>query len=898
MRSGLARKIGTLLIVPLCGAVVAVFLFWQFLAQTASAPAHINLSGRQRMLAVQLGDWTGMVLGGQDEDRSRLKELVGEYDRSLEMLEQGGELDGRNVVPLPDGPQVQLASLQATWDQLRPMLLVIADRPATSPEVALAARDYRPAIETLRHQADALTSAIDLRSSLLQRRMGLVFVGGICLNFALFLAGLWYARRTIVQPVLELDAAASRFAEGEFSVRVRCTTHDELCHLAETFNEMAERVDGLLQAIDLRRQHAEALADSLPVGTAILDAELRVVGANRMFHRMFDLAPGQADGQAIDQILVLTDLRERLLLAMGSDKPLRRVKRDFQTRSGLRPLRIAAAATRLAEEEARLILVVEDLTEEERLRAEADLRLAALDAAGVSVLITDQRGRIEYVNQEFSRLHGYTGDEVRGQTPSVVGGGAEPSVYRGMWQTITRGESWRGECINRRKDGSTYPADLVITPVQDQGGNITHFVGVQHDLTERKQLAAKMMEMDRMIAVGTLAAGVGHEINNPLSYVIANLDLLAEDLPPVLEGCRLHQQCVVPLGSSGPAAAFVSGRLEGLIELVDEARQGADRVRHIVRDLKTFSRADKQQRGLVDVRRLLDSSVNMAFNEIRHRARLVKDYEDVPPVDANEAGLGQVFINLLVNAAQAIVEGAADVNTIVVRTRCEGDQVIVEVEDTGSGIAKDHLPEIFAPFFTTKPIGQGTGLGLAIARQTVESHGGELSVRSQLGQGTVFRVSLPALAAVQPERASVEDKDQAALDSGSRRGRILVVDDEPMVGRVITRGLRADHNVVALTSAKEARERIVSGDRFDLVFCDLMMPEMTGMDLHDALLKDAPNQAARMVFLTGGAFTPRAREFLDAVDNPRIDKPFDMKNLRALARALLRQRDQGETHRT
>jgi signal transduction histidine kinase len=381
---------------------------------------------------------------------------------------------------------------------------------------------------------------------------------------------------------------------------------------------------------------------------------------------------------------------------------------------------------------------------------------------------------------------------------------------------------------------------------------------------ERERLTAQLMQADRMVATGTLAAGVAHEINNPLAYLIAALDFLEEELRGI--------------GRELPAE-----RLEEASQALAEAREGAGRVRHIVRDLRTFSRADDERQGPVDLRRVIESSINIAYNEIKHRARLVKDYGKTPPVLANEARLGQVFLNLLVNAAQAIPEGRAGENEIRVVTRIDdAGAVVVEVRDTGTGIAPEILGRIFDPFFTTKPLGVGTGLGLSICRNIVVALGGEIGVESRLGRGTVFRLRLPP-APAQTE----EERPQPALAMG-RRGRVLVVDDEPVVGKAVRRVLGPEHEVVVLTSAREAREKLAQGERFDAIICDLMMPEVTGMDLHAELTALAPDQAARMILLTGGAFTPRARQFLDQVPNPRVEKPFDSANLRAVVRGLVR----------
>jgi len=385
---------------------------------------------------------------------------------------------------------------------------------------------------------------------------------------------------------------------------------------------------------------------------------------------------------------------------------------------------------------------------------------------------------------------------------------------------------------------------------------------------EQRKMQEQLLISDRMASVGTLAAGVAHEINNPLAAVIANLELISRDLSNVANALQ------------------ISDRLHEIFDELRDARESADRLRHIVRDLRIFSRAtDEEHRGPVDVQRIMESSLRMAWNEIRHRARLVKEYGVVPPVEANEARLGQVFLNLIVNAAQAIREGDADHNQIRVVTRLgPGDGVIVEVRDTGSGIPPENLSRIFDAFFTTKPVGVGTGLGLSICHRIVSAMDGRLEVESQMNKGSVFRVVLPKA------RGNVEAPERPSIPVGSspRRGRVLVVDDEPMIMMAIGRTLALDHDVVSAQNAVDARDRILGGERFDVIVCDLMMPQMTGMDLYRELSLHVSEQATRMVFLSGGAFTAAARSFLDEVPNQRLDKPFDTRQLLALVNDRVR----------
>ena len=314
------------------------------------------------------------------------------------------------------------------------------------------------------------------------------------------------------------------------------------------------------------------------------------------------------------------------------------------------------------------------------------------------------------------------------------------------------------------------------------------------------------------------------------------------------------------------------------------ARLSADRVREIVRDLKLFSRTSEEQFGAVHVEEVLDSTLRMAWNEIRHRAKLVKTYGNVPRVLSNESRLGQVLLNIIVNAVQAIPDGNYEQNQIRVTTSQRGDEVLISIADTGAGIPPHVKQRLFTPFFTTKPVGVGTGLGLAISHRIVTQMGGSITYDSEVGKGTEFRITLPIAGADVPPVTMRRPN----LASAVRRGRVLVVDDEHTLGQAVRRYLAQEHEVEAVTSARIALDLFVGGARYDAIVCDLMMPQITGIELYSAIAKVDPAQARKIIFVTGGAFTETARAFFEETPNPRIEKPFDLKMLRNLVNELIR----------
>jgi CheY-like chemotaxis protein len=282
----------------------------------------------------------------------------------------------------------------------------------------------------------------------------------------------------------------------------------------------------------------------------------------------------------------------------------------------------------------------------------------------------------------------------------------------------------------------------------------------------------------------------------------------------------------------------------------------------------------------------VEAAIRLTGNELRHRAQLVRELGPVPRVIADDGRLTQVFINLLVNAAHAIPEGRSDDNRITVRTFTdERGRAVVEVADTGKGMAPEVQARVFDPFFTTKDVGEGTGLGLSICHGIISGLGGQISIESTSGHGTLVRVVLPArvddAVPAPPPASSVEP-----TTAGDRRPRVMVVDDEPQVAHSMERLLRRDYDITVAVCGRDALEHITRGARFDAIISDVMMPNMTGIELVEELQRIAPDQAQRLILLSGGAFTAQTRERLDQLGAPQLEKPVTAKELRACVKQV------------
>jgi len=515
---------------------------------------------------------------------------------------------------------------------------------------------------------------------------------------------------------------------------------------------------------------------------------------------------------------------------------------------------VAATADKLSTHTSNLETLVQERTQalaqvNERLLTLVD----ALERAGDGIEITDPRARFIYVNPAWEKLTGYSRTEVSGQTPALLRSGTESEAfYEAIWQRILSGEVYSGGFVGKRKDGSLFDQELTVWPVHNRDGELVHIVGMRRDVTEKTRTEQALRISERMASVGTLAAGIAHEVNNPLTYMLISLRIAQAEL------------------------SRDNGDQPQIREALERAIEGAERVSAIVKELRVFSRPDDRTLNAIDPRLVLDSALRMVDNDIRHRAHLVRDFRAVPHVLGNDARLSQVFLNLLVNAVQALESCSRERSEITVRTFTdESGLAVIEISDTGVGITPEHLNKIFDPFFTTKPVGLGTGLGLSICHGIVKSMNGVIEVESKLGRGSIFRIRLPnAPDSARPALAPV------ATGPSVRAGahlRILVVDDDPRVAEAMRQTL-ARHEVT-LADGAESALRAVEASEYDAILCDIMMPGTTGIDLFVRLSELRPSQCSRVIFITGGALTESARHLLERTRAVCLYKPVTGEQL-------------------
>jgi PAS domain S-box-containing protein len=471
-----------------------------------------------------------------------------------------------------------------------------------------------------------------------------------------------------------------------------------------------------------------------------------------------------------------------------------------------------------------LLLLLNDQTALHAYTENLRLMHAAVQAAPVGWVLTDDKGTIEWVNASFTRLTGYAAEEVIGRNPRVLKSGRHsPEFYANMWATIRRGEVWSGEMFNQRKDGGLYHEFMTIAPIPGETGEIGHFVAIKQDISERKELEQQLARSQRLESIGMLASGIAHDLNNIFAPILLSLELLKLKYP--------------------------TADAKKTLEMIESAGQ---RGAGIVRQILTFARGVDGERTPVQPKYLVKEAAQILGETLPRNIRVETELEAVlPPAMGDATQLHQVLLNLAINARDAMPAGGRLVlgaRTVLVDEAraarnpplAPGPCVALTISDTGSGIPPEVLEHIFEPFYTTKPLGKGTGLGLSTVYGIVRSHGGAVEVTTELGKGTVFTVLLPALD-TPAEGHTVPPVADTPFHGGGRR--VLVVDDEESIRLITLHALqRHGFTVEVAGDGMEAVERFrTDPTRFALMITDLMMPRMNGLQLAQEIRRLAPS---------------------------------------------------------
>jgi two-component system, cell cycle sensor histidine kinase and response regulator CckA len=621
------------------------------------------------------------------------------------------------------------------------------------------------------------------------------------------------------------------------------------------------------------REVFDGVSDGILVYDVVAGRGFRCVNINSVAARVLGRTNTELQGRFLEDVSrpgTLGGVRPRMEACASSGTRVT-FELEYLTRSGelsyyettMLPVLDADGAV------ARIIIVAHDINE--RRKAERDIRkmMRAIEQSPASIVITDARGSIEYVNPSFTRVSGYAAEEALGRNPRILRSGEHPpEFYRTMWETISRGEEWRGEILNRRKNGELYWEAVSISPIKDGAGATINFLAVKEDITEQKALHEQLIRSQRMEGLGTLAAGIAHDFNNILGIILGHANIMED-------------------GELSPMQAQSSVR-----SIESAASRGALLVRHLL----MFAQKTDVRFEPVHVAQVL-AEVLRLVNETFPRSIAVENslLADLPPIHADATQVHQVLLNLAVNARDAMPRGGTLAISAGTATRAQvresfpaaADEtyVCVTVRDTGTGMGEEVRTRIFEPFFTTKGPGKGTGLGLSIVFGVMETHKGFVGVASAPGQGTTFSLYFPAVDMhASPAAADEQSKPLPAPGGGET---ILVVEDEELLREMVTamlgaRGytvVTAKDGIEALTCFTEKRSSI------DLVLTDMGLPRLEGAELVKRLIEIDPNVK---VIIASGYLEPEVKaETLRAGARECLQKPYSQNELLAKVRTVL-----------
>jgi PAS domain S-box-containing protein len=688
-----------------------------------------------------------------------------------------------------------------------------------------------------------------------RRNLLLAVVIGTMALLALVLA----MSRRLTKPLVDMTHQVEALTKGEGNVvQIPVTSYDELGRLSEAFNRLAKersQAEGALRASEERFRLAFRTSPEAMTMSRLDDGVL--VAVNESFERLFQVCEADALGHSLADLHLLIPPIDNL-----RDWPvesLRDIEVQVITAKGRKvDLSVSCAIVKIAGEP-HVLAVCRDVTalraadaERERLtlalqRSEARHRLVVRNVPVVQWAL-DNDGRFTLAEGRGLVVFGFNSDEiVRANLFTLFRDNAQVLEYFA--------QAKQGQVVSGSFDYGASVFDSHWGPLRDESGSIVGVTAIAWDVTERRQAERAQKEtetrfglLERLAATGRLAAGVAHEINNPLTYVIANLKEVRSRLPP------------------GAAS-------EELLRCIEEATDGAVRVAAIVRDLRVFARGPAEGQTRCDPVKVAESAATLAWNQIRHRATLQRDLQPTPNAAISDGRLAQVLVNLLMNACLAIPEGKLNEHFIRLSVRHLAPWIVIEVTDSGVGMGAETLAHLFEPFFTTREPGEGMGLGLALCHTIVTEAGGTIEAESTLGQGTSLRLRLPEATAGEVTNATAVPNQTHTPDN--RRLHLLVIDDDPLVGRAVARQLR-EHDVVVETRSQSALERLRSGEFFDAILCDLMMPELSGIQLYQRLRRERPEVTDRMLFMSGGAFGEEAEAFVHQMGTRVFEKPWDL----------------------
>ena len=630
-------------------------------------------------------------------------------------------------------------------------------------------------------------------------------------------------------------------------------------HAARLFGHL-NRTQRLQRRLQELQDNAAQIFRGIEEVLFVVDAQARVLATNH----------GQPESGDLGDLDSMLPGGRRILDRRGTDSgPVDEGSARTLNQSRLRtqtgdmvPVEVAVKEIRWNDRPA-FLLICTDISRRLVVEKERERLFTAIEQTADAVMVTDSSGSIQYTNPAFSKLTGYSAEEACGTNPRILKSGTHNrSFYRAMWSTIRRGENWKGRLVNRRKDGELYWEVATISPVRDNSGVITHFVGVKRDITQEVKLEQKWRQSQKLEAIGTLAGGIAHDFNNILYALLGNAQLAMDDIP-----------------DDHPAR-------QPLTEIVKAGDRGAI----LVNKMLAFGRRQEGNRETLALQPVIREAMDLMRASLPSTVEMVLDLPAEPAhALVDETQIHQVILNLFNNAAHAMAgHGVCTLrlertevpeNSPEVRAGLPpGPYHVLTFEDDGAGMAGDVMVRIFEPYFTTKKPNEGTGLGLASVHGIVKNHKGHISVASEPGAGTVFTIMLPEARAQEPAR----EAPRAVQAEVCGAGRIMVVDDEQMIVDVVARGLRkSGFKVESFLDGVQALEHFRRDPcAFDVVLTDQTMPNITGFELATQISSMRPDLP--IVLSTGYSVTAEENDLRSAGISHFLHKPLKIKELARL----------------
>ncbi|MGD9733905.1 MAG: PAS domain S-box protein [Desulfamplus sp.] len=690
-------------------------------------------------------------------------------------------------------------------------------------------------------------------------------VGSLIAGFILS----YFLSKILSVPLNNLASETSRVASGQLNEKIPEKGFYEQVVLARNFNQMTSAINQKIAKLIESEEKFSKAFQSAPILMSITDVEDgRFIDVNDAFVVCTGFSREKLIGSTSIEIgFVTTEDRDSMIEILNNQDQVRELELNLHRADGTRMTSLYSAEVIEIDGKKKLLSTAVDITDRKQSEIERERLIRAIEQVGESIVVTDTDGSIQYINPSFEKITGYSYDEVMGQNPKILKSGKQDEdFYKKLWTTISQGQTWSGQMVNKKKDGNLYTEEASISPIMDSKGIIINYVAVKKDITEELNIEAQIKEAQKMESIGSLAGGIAHDFNNILFPIIGMSELVMEDLPKD------------------------SQNYENVREIFKAGKRGQDLVSQIL----SFSRKSEQTKMPVKFQKVLKEVLKLCRSTIPTNIEIEKEIQqDCGSIWANATQLHQIAMNLITNAYHAVQDKNGKIrvefreiilekNDLTNLSLSSGKYALLSISDNGIGISDTIRDKIFDPYFTTKEKGKGTGLGLSVVYGIVKEFGGDIKVDSTIGIGTAFNVYLPLI----KKSADIPlDSKKVVIQTGNEH--ILLVDDEPSIARLVCQMFeRLGYEVTTRVSSIEALEAFKENPhKFDIVVSDMSMPAMTGDQLAYEVKKIRP----KIPFIICTGFSERInKENADAIGvDGFLMKPIIKSDMAQMIRKVL-----------